>query len=79
MYPALKSLLKSVAADMVKSVKDFKHDYEVFQGKIAYRVVNKVRYHAKEGWKTVFAYYHEASKGNIGLSPLDCMAISILG
>lgn len=65
-YPRIKQILEYNAADMIASVRDFKHPYVVQDNKIGYILPEGISYSASYGWKTIFAYYYER----------DCMTIT---
>lgn len=64
-FPKLKSLLEYNAADMVRSVKSFKHDYIIHDGRIGYVLPEGISHKANFGWKTTFAYLYEKEFGGI--------------
>lgn len=64
--------------DMVGSVKNFKHDYIIHEGKIGYVLPEGISSKASYGWKTIFAYYYEVERGALKVRPEDSAEISIL-
>lgn len=63
---------------MVASVKNFNHSYVIHENKIGYVLPEGLSFEANYGWKTIFAYYHEAGKGTIKMNPSDRASLSIL-
>jgi len=66
------------AADMAGSVKNFKHNYIIHEGKIAYVLPEGISFKASYGWKTTFAYFYEAERGSIAVRPQDYAFFSVL-
>jgi hypothetical protein len=77
-FPKLNTILEYNAADMVSSVKNFKHSYIIHEGKIGYVLPEGISFKASYGWKTTFAYYYEAERGAIKVQPEDYAEISVL-
>jgi len=63
---------------MVSSVKNFKHDYIIHDGKIGYVLPEGISFKASYGWKTTFAYFYEYSRRAITVRPQDYASIDVL-
>lgn len=63
---------------MVSSVKNYKHNYIIHEGKIGYVLPEGISFQASYGWKTTFAYFYEAERGTIAVRPQDYASISVL-
>jgi hypothetical protein len=63
---------------MISSVKNYKHNYVVHDGKIGYVLPEGISFKANYGWKTTFAYYYEAGRGTIKERPQDYAVVSVL-
>lgn len=63
---------------MVSSVKNFKHEYVIEGNRIGYVFPEGLSFKANYGWKTIFAYYYEASRGNITINPSTKAELSVV-
>ena len=64
-YPHLKELLKNQVGPMISGVRNYKHDYQVIDNKIAYKDQDGFSSAISFGYKTLFAYFYEFDKKNI--------------
>ena len=63
---------------MVSSVRNFKHDYIIQDGKIGYLLPEGISFKANYGWKTIFAYFYEVDRKSITANIQGYSSISIL-
>ncbi|KAL4508491.1 hypothetical protein ABPG72_003795 [Tetrahymena utriculariae] len=70
-FKKLNYIIDESIKDMITDAKNFSHEYQVINDKIAYKEQNSISFEVTYGYKTLFAYFHEYEQGRVSLKSLE--------